>query len=68
MYLLAANGEYQPCESSRAFPGLRPANVQRFLELGRATDKIHWARELRAWVRAELTARGEDAPEARGPG
>src|SRR2546423_3435772 len=47
MYQLQAGGRYQPCDSSRSFPGVRPVDVERFLELGRTTDKIHWARELR---------------------
>ena len=36
---------------------LRPADVERFVELGRTTDKLLWARELRDWVRNELIPR-----------
>jgi Uma2 family endonuclease len=57
MYQLQPDGLYQPCEASRCFPALRPADVERFLELGRTTDKIRWARELRGWVRDELVRR-----------
>jgi recombination protein RecR len=32
-------------------------DVERFIELGRTTDKIRWARELRDWVRNELAPR-----------
>lgn len=60
MHQLQADGLYQPSEVSRSFPGLRPTDVERFLELGRTTDKIRWARELRDWVRDELVPRGRD--------
>jgi Uma2 family endonuclease len=59
MYQLQPEGRYQPCESSRSFPGLRPADVERFIELGRTTDKIRWARELRDWARSALTSSGD---------
>ena len=62
MYRLQANGEYQHGESSHCFSAVRPADVERFVELGRTTDKIRWARELRDWVRSELSSRRE--PEA----
>ncbi len=58
MYQLQPDRQYQPCEESLSFPGLRPADVERFIELGRTTDKIRWARELRDWVRNELIPRG----------
>ena len=62
---LGADGQYQAHETSRSFPGLRPADVERFIELGRTTDKLRWARELRAWVRAELIPRrGQGGPPA----
>jgi Uma2 family endonuclease len=57
MYQLQPEGAYRPCETSRCIPGLRPADVERFLELGRTTDKIRWACELRDWVRNELVLR-----------
>jgi Uma2 family endonuclease len=47
----------QLVDESRAFPGLRPSDVERFLELGRTTDKLRWARELRDWVRVEFALR-----------
>jgi Uma2 family endonuclease len=59
MYGLQPDGQYQPCESSHSFPGLRPADVERFVELGRTTDKIRWARELRDWVRRALSSHRE---------
>ena len=62
MLRLQADGRYQPFETSRSFPGLRPADVERYLELGRTTDKLRWARELREWVRRELIPRADPAP------
>jgi Uma2 family endonuclease len=63
MYQLQADGEYRPCATSLSFPGLRPADVERFIELvGRVTAKRQWAREIRAWVRDELMPR-RNAPE-----
>ena len=57
MLRLQPDGRYQPCPSSEGFPDLLPADVERFLELGRSADKIRWARELRAWVRDEFLPR-----------
>jgi Uma2 family endonuclease len=57
MYELQADGGYRPCEMSLSFPGLRPADVERFLELGRTMPKRQWARAIRAWVRDELIPR-----------
>jgi len=62
MLQLQPDGEYRPRESSASFPGLRPADVEYFLELGRTTDKLRWARELREWVRRELIPRADPAP------
>lgn len=54
----AAKGlEADQCYYIQHHARLRPADVERFLELGRTTDKIRWARELRDWVRSALTAR-----------
>jgi hypothetical protein len=57
IYQLDRNRQYQPCESSLSLPGLTPAGVERFMELGKTTPKRQWAREIRAWARAELTPR-----------
>ena len=57
MYQLQADGQYRLCETSSIFSGLQPADVERFITLGRTTDKIHWARELRDWIRNELIPR-----------
>jgi Uma2 family endonuclease len=67
MYQLQPDGEYRACETSLSFPGLRPADVERFIEVGRTTAKRQWAREIRAWVRDELIAR-RNAPELRDSG
>lgn len=65
MYRLQADGSYQRCETSQVFPGLQPADVERFLTLGRTMDKIRWVREIREWVRNELIPR-RDQREPRG--
>jgi Uma2 family endonuclease len=57
MYQLQPDGRYRQCETSLSFPGLRPADVERFLDLGRAIDKLRWSREIREWVRNELVRR-----------
>ena len=57
MQTLGEDGRYQPLDSSHCLPNLRPADVEQFLELGRTTDKLRWARELREWVRDELILR-----------
>jgi Uma2 family endonuclease len=57
MFQLQPDHRYQSCETSLSFPGLRPADVERFLELGRTTPKRRWAHELREWVRNELIPR-----------
>jgi Uma2 family endonuclease len=62
IYQRRPDGRYQLCETRRSFPGLRPADVERFLELGRTSDKILWARELRDWVHNELIPRSNQAP------
>ena len=67
MYQLQADGSYRPCETSLSFPGLRPADVERFLELGRTMPKRQWARAIREWVRAELIPR-RHVPEPRDGG
>jgi Uma2 family endonuclease len=67
MYRLDADGEYQPCETSLSFPGLRPADVERFIQRGRTTPKRQWAREIRDFVRAELIPH-RDVPEGRDGG
>jgi Uma2 family endonuclease len=59
MTALDPGGHYRPLESSLSFPGLRAADVERFIDLGRTTDKLRWARELRVWVRNDLRLRGE---------
>ena len=60
MLQLQPEGRYQPCDASQSFPALRPSDVERFVELGRTTDKLGWVRELRAWVQNELIRRWDD--------
>jgi Uma2 family endonuclease len=59
MYERDVNGRYQTRDVSRCFPSLRPADVERFLELGRRMEKTHWSRELRDWVREEFIPRAK---------
>ena len=57
MYQLGTDGEYHPCQTSLSFPGLTAADVVRFIELGRTTEKHQWAREIHDFVRNELIPR-----------
>ncbi|MFI5458746.1 MAG: Uma2 family endonuclease [Isosphaerales bacterium] len=57
MFQLQADRQYGPCAESLSFPGLRPADVERFIELDPTMDKLRWLRELRDWVRNELIPR-----------
>lgn len=56
---LEPDGAYRPCATSLAFPGLQASDVAQFVERGRTTDKLRWARELREWVRDVLVPRRE---------
>jgi hypothetical protein len=67
IYELQADGEYRPREASISFRGLLPADVERFIELGRTTAKLRWARAIREWVRTELIPRRKMS-ELRGTG
>jgi Uma2 family endonuclease len=58
IFQLRSDGRYETCDESLSFPGLRPADIERFLELGPTMDKMHWARELKKFVRNELMPRG----------
>jgi Uma2 family endonuclease len=61
MLQLQPDRRYRPCETSLSFPGLRPADVERFVELAQTMDKLRWAREIRDWVRNELIPRRDPA-------
>ena len=62
MFQLQPDGTYLTCETSLSFAGLRPADVERLIELARRMDKLRWAREIRDWVRNEFIPR-RDAGE-----
>ncbi len=62
MHGLDPDGRYRPLATSMSFAGLRPVDVERFVGLGRTTDKLRWARELRGWVVDELIPRRGQAP------
>ena len=47
-------GGYQPCETSRCFPGLSADAVGQFLEQGRGADKTTWIRSFRSFVKDHL--------------
>lgn len=53
MSQLPADRACHVADESRAFPGLRPIDVEHFMDPGRTTDKLRWTRELREWVRDE---------------
>jgi len=57
MFRLDADRQYAPCAESLSFPGLRPADVERFVELGSTMDKLRWSRGVRDWVQNELIPR-----------
>jgi hypothetical protein len=61
MYQLQPEGRYRACETSLSFPGLQPADVERFIEMGRTTAKRQWAWAIREWVRNELIPRRNPA-------
>jgi Uma2 family endonuclease len=56
-YQLGPDRKYYETDESLSFPGLRPADVLRFIEMGSSMDKLRWAGELRDWVRNELLPR-----------
>jgi Uma2 family endonuclease len=68
IYQLQAGGEYRACETSPNFPGLRPADILRLIELGQTMPKRQWAHEIRAFVRAELIPRRNPPVPADGGG
>jgi len=53
---LDPGGRYLPIETSAWIP-IKNSEVVRWLTQEDATDESAWARRLRNWVRAELTAR-----------
>jgi Uma2 family endonuclease len=57
MHGLHPDGTYHALAESRSIPRDRHGDVVRFLESGRTTDKLRWARELRDWVRDEFLLR-----------
>jgi Uma2 family endonuclease len=60
-YLLGSDGRYAASSSSRAFPGLNPADLSPFLALRGQMDENAIVRQFRAWVRQHF-ARGGPAP------
>jgi Uma2 family endonuclease len=49
-YLLGTDGHYSASTSSRAFPGLDPAELSPFLAMRRQMDQNAIVRQFRAWV------------------
>lgn len=68
MWQLQPDNQYQLCETSLSFPGLRPADVERFLELGRTMPKRQLAHEICEWVRNELIPRRNLERQEQKPG
>jgi Uma2 family endonuclease len=56
-FVLRPDRQYEPSDESASFAALRPADVERLIELGRSMDKLNWGRELREWVQNELIPR-----------
>ncbi len=50
-HLLGPDGHYSPSAHSRAFPGVAPGDVARFLALRGQADENTILRQFRAWVR-----------------
>jgi Uma2 family endonuclease len=61
-YLLGSDGRYAVSSSSRAFQGLDPAELGRFLALSGQLDENEVVRQFRAWVRQRFP--GGAAPTA----
>jgi Uma2 family endonuclease len=57
MLALQTDRQYRRCGESLSFPGLRPADIERFLDLGSVMDKLRWSRELHDWAQNELIPR-----------
>jgi Uma2 family endonuclease len=55
-YLLGADGHYKVSETSKAFFGLRPAELSSLLALRGQMDDNALVREFRAWVREQRAA------------
>jgi Uma2 family endonuclease len=53
-HLLDADGQYQVAETSRAFPGLRPAELEGFLKLRGKIDENTIVRQFREWIRQQI--------------
>jgi Uma2 family endonuclease len=52
--VLDPSGEYVKADESRAFPGLRPADLVTFLERRHELDDTQLAREFRKWARGRF--------------
>ena len=50
------DGTYRPVETSQFLP-IRAEEIRRWVVEEDSSDESSWARRLRAWARAELTAR-----------
>jgi Uma2 family endonuclease len=57
-YLLGTDGRYSASTSSRAFPGLDPAELSPFLAMRRQMDDNAVVRQFRAWVRQRFVSGG----------
>src|SRR5438552_1319533 len=56
-YLLGADGRYTISATSRAFPGLAPADLMNFVALRGQMDENALVRQFRAWVRQHFPRR-----------
>jgi Uma2 family endonuclease len=59
---LAVSGEYIPLADSKAFPGLKPADVLPFLLRCERDSEKTIVRAFRAWIRQNLASGGSPTP------
>lgn len=63
-YHLRPDGTYEEATHSRAFPSLEVERVAEFLRQRTALDDLTLMRAFRAWVRAEVVPKSDNAPDA----
>ncbi len=59
-HVLGPDGKYTVAAASRAFPGVTPADIARFLPLVAQMDENAVLRQFRAWVRQQFPTGGSN--------
>lgn len=54
VFVLGADGKYEPRAASPTFPGMPLGQVDEFLRQSRDVDEVKWARAVRGWIRANV--------------